>query len=267
MPSKKSITLTAVVVLALPLAGCSGDSATSSPSTTAGSPSSSGSSPSPSASSPTTPSPAVSSPTPTRASAAPARARTAAELKKALLVRDDMPSGFAVEPETEDDGAGMKASSTKAACSKLVTFFNIDRPPGSKAAAYRSFSGGQNGPYIDETLDAMGSAQAVATLQRNFRAAIRSCQSMTFTIPGQGRSTIAVRELSAPRSGTGPVAVRFTASSGPLDGLEIATVTTGVGDVVLGITVVNGQPEDLAGATADAVEKASKILRVATTGT
>jgi hypothetical protein len=64
------------------------------------------------------------------------------------------------------------------------------------------------------------------------------------------------------------VAVRFTATSGPLEGFEVTMVTTGVDDVVLAITVINGIPDDVDGATTTtAVEKAQDILGTTQSGT
>ncbi|HEU4948659.1 MAG TPA: hypothetical protein VFT31_16040 [Kribbella sp.] len=217
--------------------------------------------PSPSADTSTTATPAVSA-KPTSPSTKPAagKTRTKAELKKALLTLGDMPSGFSIEPEEADGGGDVRASSTKSACARLVALTNADNPPGSKASAHESFSGGLQGPFIDEGLDAMGSAKAVATLQQNFRNAIKACRSMKLTIPGEGSSTVSVRLVSAPQAGTSPVAVRFTATSGPFEGLEVTMVTTGVDDVVVSLTIVAGVPEDVDGATEAAVGKAREVL-------
>jgi hypothetical protein len=44
-------------------------------------------------------------------------------------------------------------------------------------------------------------------------------------------------------------------------------VTTGVDDVVLAVTVINGLPEDIDGATTTAVEKAQDVLGTTQSGT
>jgi hypothetical protein len=218
--------------------------------------------PSASATSPTTSAP-TSAPTSAGTTTTPARpttqARTAAELKKALLALGDLPPGFSVEPAGSDDGA-VDLTSKDPKCAPLVRLLNADTAPGSKASAVRSFSGGQEGPFIDEGLDAMGSEAAVARLQSSMRAAVAACSKVTLSIPGQGRSTVAVRQVSAPKSGTGPFAVRLTATSGPLEGLEVSMVTTGLDDVVLSMTFVAAVPDDVAGATKDAVDKATSVL-------
>ncbi|WP_427893441.1 hypothetical protein ACQHIV_11265 [Kribbella sp. GL6] len=207
--------------------------------------------------------PAVSTPavsTPTEVPPA-APVRTAAELKKALLALSDLLSGFSVEADGGADGPQVVLSSKDSRCAKLVAYSNADNPPGSKAAAGLSYSGGSEGPFIDESLDAMGSAAAVRALQTSFRNAVVSCRSMTLKIPGQGSSPISVRQVSAPQAGTDPVAVRFTATSGPLQGLEVTMITTGINDVALSLTIVAGTPDDIDGATETAVDKAKATLK------
>lgn len=193
-----------------------------------------------------------------------ARARTAAELKKALLELRDLPSGFAVDTSAGDDDGS--ASSKDPRCATFIRIMDTDTAPGSKANAARSFTGGQQGPFIDESLDYLGSAKAVAALQASFRSAVRSCRSVTVRFPGEGSSKVSVTEVSAPQIGTGPFAVRLTATGGALDGLEIIMVTTGVDDVVVAMTFVAGTPDDVDGATEAAVGKAKKVLG-AKTGT
>lgn len=252
--SKIHPVLVAVAALPLALTACSGASdpgTAPTPSVT------------PSATPTTTPTAPSITPTPTPTQPAP---RTAAQLTKALLELKDLPSGFSVEPDeaaAEDD---VKLSSKDARCARLLALMNADNPPGSKASAGRSFSGGQEGPYIDESLDAMGSAQAVTTLQKSLKSAIGACRTITVTMPGEGSSPMQVREVSAPAAGQNPVAVRFTATGGALEGLEMTMVTTGVNDVVMALTFIAALPDDVDGAAEAAVAKATKLLGGAKAG-
>jgi hypothetical protein len=257
MPNRlrTSACLSAAVVLLV--TGCSDGSSGSSPAPSS-TPTATASSTPPPATTPAPSTPAPSTPSATTAT------RTAAHLAKALLALADLPAGFSVEKDDDSGDDDVTLSSKDAKCAKLVAFSNAEVPPGSKATAGQSYSGGAEGPFIDESLDAMGSAAAVGALQKSFRQAIASCRAMTLTIPGEGRSPISVREVSAPKSGTDPVAVRFTATSGPLAGLEVTMVTTGVSDVVLALTVINGLPEDIEGATSAAVHKAQSVLGAGT---
>lgn len=209
-------------------------------------------------SSPTSTTASVTSSSSTTQAAAP---RTAAQLKKALLELADLPSGFAVEPPT-NAGAGPKASSTDPRCAAFVRLSNADTPPGGKAHAEISFSGGQSGPYIDETLDSLASPKGVATLQAQYKTAISSCTKVTLSVPGAGTSVVTVRPVSPPAYGDAPVAARMNASGGPLDGLEITVVTTGVGDTVATLSFVGATPDDIDGATSASVDKATQLLGV-----
>ncbi|MFI7067950.1 hypothetical protein ACIBL3_43630 [Kribbella sp. NPDC050124] len=254
----KSLRAAACVAVVITLSACSGgsDTSTSAPSTTASS----------------TPAPTTTTPSATTPSAVPSAppakpARTAAQLAKALLALADLPPGFSVEKDEGGDDSDVTVSSKDARCAKLVAFSNADNPPGSKASAGQSYSGGAQGPWIDESIDAMGSPAAVRALQKSFKQAVAACRTMTLKVPGEGSSPISIREVAAPDAGTDPVAVRFTATAGPLEGFEVTMITTGVDDVVLAITVINGLPEDIDGATATAVEKAQDILGATKSGT
>lgn len=247
----------AVLLLALTACSSGSDTASSTP-TPSGTTSSTPTTPTPPPA--TTPSVVPSTPPPAKP------ARTAAQLTKALLELKDLPSGFSVETEEGGDDSDVKLTSKDRRCAKMVAYSNADNPPGSKASATRSFSGGAQGPFIDESIDAMGSVAAVAALQRSFQQAVANCRTMTLTMKGEGSSPISVRTVSAPKAGTNPVAVRLTATSGPLAGLEVTMVTTGVDDVVVALTVMDGLPEDIDGATTLAVDKAKQILGATTGG-
>jgi hypothetical protein len=198
---------------------------------------------------------------PTPSAPAAPKPRTKAELTKALLALTDLPPGFAIEPDEGDDGS--RLTSTNPKCKSLLTIFNSTTAPGSKASATRIFSGGQEGPYVQETLDALGSPQAVTTLIAATKKAVQSCRQAKLSIPGVGSSTVAISELSAPKTGITPLAVRFSAASGPLAGFEVIIAFTGVGDVVLAMSM--DDPGNLE-ATIDAVDKATKVLGTAKTG-
>jgi hypothetical protein len=239
--------------LALSLVACSGGSdkagAPTSSTTTSSTPP------------PTTPS---ATPTVTQSTPVPApKPRTAAELTKALLALPDLPSGFSVDPDDDDDGPRM--TSTAPRCARLVSLFNAKTSPGAKVSVHRLFSGGQQGPYVEETLDWMGSATATAALLTTTRAAIQACKQAKLRIPGAGTSTVAIAEVAAPKAGTTPVAVRITATSGQAEGTEMIFLLTGVDDVLLGISVDDAA--SLEDATADAVAKATKVLGTAKSGT
>jgi hypothetical protein len=256
MVNKRSLFSTTLAVgLALVLVACSGGSdkaGSSTPSATTVS----------STPPPTTPS-STPSATPTASTPAAAKPRTKAELTKALLALADLPAGLAIDPDNSDDGT--RLTSKDARCKGVVATFNSQTAPGAKVSVDRLFSGGQQGPFIQETLDAMGSEQAAGALIARTRAAVRSCSQAKLTIPGAGTSTVRISELSPPKYGTSPMAVRFAAASGPLAGFELIFVITGLSDVVLGMSF--DAPDDMEAATADAYDKAAKALGTTKTGT
>lgn len=234
-------------------AGCSGEVASPPASgSTSVQPTTVAPSPSVSAAPPTTPTPSPS---------ASAVTRTSAQLKKALLALRDLPAGFEVDKVGEDDGT--KMSSSKKDCAALVRLMNGATLAGSEAQAEASFSGGQDGPFVDESLDAMGSSKAAQAFVEDYRQAVKTCSTVRVTIPGAGSSNVAVREVSFGKFGGDTFAARFRAEGGPLDGLEIIQAAVQTGDIVVGVTAVGLEGPDAEAATEDAVAKASETLETA----
>ncbi|WP_460629319.1 hypothetical protein [Intrasporangium mesophilum] len=191
-----------------------------------------------------------------------ARSRTKAELEDALLTLDDMPSGFSAEPVGSDEGGAPRITSTNPKCAEFVKYSNAEKAPGSLASASASFSGGQDGPYIDEYLDALGKPANVAALHKKLKAAVASCSKVTLTLPGVGKSTMLVRAVKAPAVGDAPVAFRVTADGGALDGFELTQVLVGASDVEMTMVFIGAYPEEIEGATQAAHEKATAKLGV-----
>ena len=247
VPSQLTLApLALATALALSLTACGGDDKKSgpAPSTPAG----------------TTPAPSVTSSTPSETPGEPVT-RTAAELTKALLVLSDLPTGFTLEKDAPDDNT-KPFSSPSSRCKTLVKYLNAIKAPGSKASVSRSFSGGQEGPYIDFGLDSMGTAEKVADLQGTYEDAADSCSNLTLKAEGEGSTSMKVEKITAPRFGTGPFALRLTGTSGPKRGLEYTAATTGVNDVIVSVGVLAGQGE-LDAATEAAVTKAQQVLKTA----
>jgi hypothetical protein len=254
----KIASLTLAALVALSLASCGDDKKTSTPAP-------SQTPTAPISSTPTTPS------TPADPTTAPSSGgeveRTKAQLTKALLVLADLPTGFSQEADDPSAPSDKPFSSKDAKCKTLVKYLNADVAPGSKVSVARSFSGGQEGPYIDFGLDAMGDSKKVLALQASYRAAVRSCKKITMKFAGQGSSPMEVREVSAPQFGDDPFAFRLTGISGPQEGLEFTAATAGVNDVIVSVSILAGQPGELDGATEAAVGKAKETLGGTKSGT
>lgn len=151
-------------------------------------------------------------------------------------------------------------SSSKPACADFVAIAGSANAPGSQASAHVDFSGGQNGPFISEGIDALPDRAAVSALQQRIGSANTACSSVTVTMKNAGTSTFTVRPVSAPQFGDHPVAVRITAAGGDLDGLEVTQFSTGVADTVVSLVFDGAYPEEIEQASQTAVEKATQLI-------
>lgn len=208
--------------------------------------------------------PAATTPTPSATASTPAApvTRTTTELTKALLELADLPTGFAEDKDEADEDA-KPFSSSSSRCKTLVKYLNATKAPGSKASVARTFTGGQEGPYIDYGLDSMGTADEVADLRDAYAKAVDSCTKVTLKTEGSGSTSMKVEKITAPQYGSKPFAFRLTGTSGPKRGLEYAAVVTGVDDVILSVGVLAGQGTELDPATEAAVTKARHVLKPA----
>ncbi|WP_410788467.1 hypothetical protein [Kribbella sp. C-35] len=203
-------------------------------------------------------------PTPSATASTPAApvTRTTTELTKALLELGDLPTGFAEDKDEADEDA-KPFSSSSSRCKTLVKYLNATKAPGSKASVARTFTGGQEGPYIDYGLDAMGTADEVTDLRDAYAKAVDSCAKVTLKTDGAGSTSMKVEKITAPEYGSKPFAFRLTGTSGPKRGLEYAAVVTGVDDVIISVGVLAGQGTELDPATEAAVTKARHVLKPA----
>ncbi|GAA1596866.1 hypothetical protein GCM10009804_61720 [Kribbella hippodromi] len=187
--------------------------------------------------------------------------RTEVELTKALLELADLPSGFSEDKEDSADGT-KPFSSPSDRCKTLVKYLNATKAPGSKASAARTFTGGQEGPYIDYVLDSMGTADEVGDLRESYAKAVGNCSKVSLKTKGAGNTSMKVEEITAPAYGTKPFAFRLTGTSGSKRGLEYTAAVTGVGDVMISVSILAGQGTELEPATETAVVKVRHTLQI-----
>jgi hypothetical protein len=210
--------------------------------------------------------PPASTPTPTPSATASTPAapvtRTTTELTKALLELADLPTGFSEDKDQVDENA-KPFSSSSSRCKTLVKYLNATKAPGSKASVTRTFTGGQEGPYLDYGLDAMGTANEVTDLRDAYAEAVDSCAKVTLKTDGAGSTSMKVEKITAPQYGSKPFAFRLTGTSGPKRGLEYVAVVTGVDDVIVSVGILAGQGTELDPATEAAVTKARHVLKPA----
>lgn len=186
------------------------------------------------------------------------------QLRKALLGLDDLPPGFESvhgdSGESGESGESGKASSPRAQCAPLVKLLNAAATPGSVASAGVSFTGGPDGPDLDESLDAVKQAATAVSNVAGYRTAVAACESVTYSIPGAGSSTLHARRISFDPIGDASFAARFSATSGALDGFDVIQVEVADHDVVVGLSFYSMDPTDAADATTAALDKAQGVL-------
>jgi hypothetical protein len=221
-------------------------------------------------SAPPTPAPSAPSSTPPAAVEAttdPATGlvvRSEADLTKALLELTELPSGFTREDEEPDDGSKPPFWTSSGRCTALVKYLNATKAPGAKATVSRSFTGGQEGPYIEFGFDSLGSEAKVGSLREKYADAVASCPRVSMRADGDSSTTMQVDELTAPKYGTDPLAFRLMGVSGPKRGLEFTALITGVNDVMLSVSVLAGDEAVLEAASEAAATKALAVLKPAT---
>lgn len=253
------LALTVSSLLAL-TTGCQGDEPSTTPTPGLSGPATS-SSVTPSTSAAASASPAQPSPSAPSASASASPSRkppTEAQLRKALLSLKDVPPGFEKLPD--DDEGGGRLSSKDADCTPLTKLLNAETLPGSQGTAGVAFSGGADGSYVQEDLDAMASATAAETVVDDYRKAVKACDRVRLSLPGIGSSSVDVASISFADVGDKSFAARFTADGGALEGFELIQVASHTGSVVVAIAAIGLFPEDAEAAAQDAVEKVEDRL-------
>lgn len=118
---------------------------------------------------------------------------------------------------------------------------------------------------MEESLDALPSADGAAEFVGNYRQAVQACEEVTVVLPGAGKASLDVREISFSDLGDDSFAARFGATEGELEGFELIQVGVQSDDVVIGMTFVGIDPSDAEALTRDALTKVEQELD--TTGT
>lgn len=188
--------------------------------------------------------------------------RNEAVLEQALLSVADLPEGYELQPEAVQGGATPVARSEDPRCAAFVRLINAENLPGSQASALAAFAGGYDGPFVEEWLEAMGDADAVADVQTQLRSSVDDCDEVRVSLPGAGAANMELVPVEAPAVGTDPVAYRMAATDGALGGFEITFVHTGVADTLLTMNFVAIDHSEIEELLAAAHAKATKSLRV-----
>lgn len=200
-------------------------------------------------------------------SSAPAAAalisRTPGQLRAALLGLEDVPSDFdTLAPAAVGSASNTgPASSSRPACQALVRLLNSRHYPGSTAAAKVTFAGGEQGPFLDETLDAFGSDSRGRAAVQDYRRAVQGCGDVQLAAGKGLPGTLHARVVGWPHVGDDTLAVRFTGRSGALKGFQVLLVVVQTRDVVAGLTFLDTGRDVADTSVRAAVTKAQQRLR------
>jgi hypothetical protein len=115
-------------------------------------------------------------------------------------------------------------------------------------------------PFLIEEITTVGSSGHAAEVLAALGGATQGCSKVTMEIPGIGSSTMTVSSVPPPAHGDHPTAVRIVGTSGPLRGLHLTLVATGVEDAVVQLTFIQAGESDIEGLTSAAVERVTNAF-------
>jgi hypothetical protein len=160
----------------------------------------------------------------------------------ALLALEDLPTGYSVEPDDDDE------EETPTGCQQLRALDEANGEPLAKAEV--TFAAGQFGPFINHQVSVLTEGTAEGQFEE-FRSAINqpSCQEFTDETEDGQTATYTLRPLSAPALGDQTVALRMTGDE-PAFNITYDFVAERIGDTVsfLGVAsvpVLGGGPPSL----------------------
>ncbi|MFG3257934.1 hypothetical protein [Streptomyces sp. NPDC048172] len=157
-----------------------------------------------------------SSPSPSSSPSSSALSKT--ELKKALLTKEDFPSGWSATDLGASDKAGGLGADNKE-CQGLLDTLSGDK---AHAEADRDFQKSDSGPFVSNGVASYEKGGAKKAL-RDFKRLSSRCEGFT-SKDGGGSVTFTVAPMTLPAFGDESGALRLTgkAKGGPADGLSIS---------------------------------------------
>ena len=253
-PRRTTWTLAVALTAVLATAACTrSDGATPAPPpATSATASESATAPSPSPSTTTTAAPVPNNGT---------RTRAPSEVSAALLDTGSFIAGIHVVPAP----TGVTATSSNAKCAAFVAGAGgKSGAPGVTGYAIIAFQDDIDPfPFLIEEITTVGSSGRVADVLAALDGATPGCSKVTMKVPGAGSGSMNVSRVTPPGHGDHPTAVRVVGASGPLRGLYVTLVATGVDDAVVQLTFVQASESEIEGITADAVERVRKAFTYA----
>ena len=264
-PRRTAFAVTAALTAVVAVAGCTRNEVaapTSPPAATA------------TASESTTPPSVTSSTTTTTTAPVPVDGtitRAPSELTSALLNTDSFVAGIHVVPSptggSSSGGSGSGGNTVTSSdpnCAAFVTGSGSGGPagvPGVTGHADIAFQDDADPmPFLFEQITTVGTTTHVAEVLAAVDASTRGCPAITMKVPGAAPSTMSVTSVTPPSHGDHATAVRLVGTSGPLRGLHITLVFTGVVDAVLSLMFIQAIESDIEGITGEAVARATAVF-------
>lgn len=188
----------------------------------------------------------------------------------ALLDTNSFVAGVHVVPTPTGGGspsgasaaAGTTVSSSNPKCAPFVTGVGgTGGAPGVTGYASITFQDdGDPAPFLVEEITTVGTPVHAAEALAALDASTHGCTQLTMKSPGARSSTFTVSPVTAPAHGDHATSARLLGTSGPMSGLHMTIVATGVQDAVLVLTFIQESESDIQGITESAVTRATAVF-------
>ena len=161
-------------------------------------------------------------------------------------------------------GAGPQMKSDNPKCAPFLAEANAAGNPGiADVTGYANitFQGEKDpGPFLTEEIMTVGTPEHVADLLASLDDSIHGCTKLTISPPSAKSSSMTVSAAPAPPQGDHPTAVHIVGSSGPLKGVHVTFVFTGVQDALITMIYIEESDSDIKDITQEAVERANEVF-------
>lgn len=139
---------------------------------------------------------------------------TDAQIKKALLTVDDLPSGWTASPDEdeEDDDSDAETDSASAECKKLMDAMEGDDSTKAFGKGEAEFQGGEWGPFLSQSVSSMKGDEIEKSMD-SFRDAFQACDSFTQTDDEGVKTEFKIADMSFPDLGDDTIALKMSAEA------------------------------------------------------
>lgn len=141
---------------------------------------------------------------------------TDAQIEKALLAVDDLPSGWSVsaddEDEDEDDDSDSETSADNPECQKLMDAMDGDDESEAFGEGEVSFQQSEWGPFLSQSVSSK-EGDEIEKAMTAFREAFETCESFTETDADGTKTEFKISDMSFPDLGDDTVALKMSAEA------------------------------------------------------